>query len=153
MLAQLPEIVRRIDHLDAVIIQPSAEPGSVSLFRFQNAQRHGPGRFSESSAIMKPLFRRACRFKAQALNPWNRESNKPFRLSLCEFILTAMQIEHLAMLKRWYDRSHRVGEIFFADDKGSWPLRRMVRGIGRVYKGEESAIPGALPLTETSSPS
>ena len=58
---------------------------------------------------------------------------------------TAMQIEHLAMLKRWYYRSHRVGEIFFADDKGSWPLRRMVRGIGRVYKGEESAIPGALP--------
>jgi len=67
---------------------------------------------------------------------------------------TATHIEHLAILKRWYYRSHRVGEIFFADDKGSWPLRRMVRGIGRVYKGEDLQIPTAFPLTETpSSPS
>jgi len=45
-------------------------------------------------------------------------------------------MEHLALLKRWYYRSSRVGEIFFADDKGSWPLRKIVRGIGRVHKGE-----------------
>ncbi len=42
------------------------------------------------------------------------------------------------MLKRWYYRSSRTGEIFFADEKGAWPLRQIVRGIGRVYRGEKT---------------
>ncbi len=46
-------------------------------------------------------------------------------------------MEHLALLKRWYYRSHRLGEIFFADDKGQLPFRRIVRGISRVYRGEK----------------
>src|SRR5205814_191793 len=33
VLNQVPEIVRRIDRLSAVIVQPSAAPGSVALFR------------------------------------------------------------------------------------------------------------------------
>jgi hypothetical protein len=45
--------------------------------------------------------------------------------------------EHLAILKRWYYRSHRIGEIFFVDQRGVLPLRRIVRGIGRVYSGEK----------------
>ena len=45
-------------------------------------------------------------------------------------------MEHLALLKRWYYRSHRLGEIFLADDKGVFPMRRIVRGIGRVLRGE-----------------
>jgi hypothetical protein len=47
-------------------------------------------------------------------------------------------MEHLVLLKRWYYRSSRVGEIFFADEKGTLPLRRVVRGISRVYRGEKS---------------
>jgi hypothetical protein len=49
-------------------------------------------------------------------------------------------MEHLALLKRWYYRSSRVGEIFFADDKGTLPLRRIVRGISRVYRGEKPEV-------------
>ena len=45
--------------------------------------------------------------------------------------------EHLALLKRWYYRSQRMGEIFLEDEKGELPLRRLVRGIGRVFRGEE----------------
>jgi excinuclease ABC subunit C len=45
-------------------------------------------------------------------------------------------MEHLAILKRWYYRGTRTGEIFFADAQGALPMRRVVRGIGRVYKGE-----------------
>jgi hypothetical protein len=47
-------------------------------------------------------------------------------------------MEHLAILKRWYYRGTRVGEIFFADDKGELPMRRIVRGISRVFRGEKS---------------
>jgi hypothetical protein len=46
-------------------------------------------------------------------------------------------MEHLALLKRWFYRSNRVGEIFVADAKGGLPLRRLVRGIARVYRGEK----------------
>ena len=46
-------------------------------------------------------------------------------------------MEHLALLKRWYYRGRRIGEIFLADDKGVFPMRRIVRGIGRVLRGEK----------------
>jgi hypothetical protein len=46
------------------------------------------------------------------------------------------RMEHLAILKRWCYRGTRAGEIFFADAKGELPMRRLVRGIGRVYRGE-----------------
>ena len=48
--------------------------------------------------------------------------------------------EHLALLKRWYYRSRRVGEIFFADEHGGLPLRRVVRGVGRVLHGEKAEL-------------
>ena len=51
---------------------------------------------------------------------------------------TALEtMEHLALLKRWFYRSTRAGEIFFADVKRGLPLRRLVRGIARVYRGEK----------------
>ena len=46
-------------------------------------------------------------------------------------------MEHLALLKRWYYRGRRAGEIFLADDKSVFPMRRIARGIGRVFRGEE----------------
>ena len=46
-------------------------------------------------------------------------------------------MEHVALLKRWYYRSSRAGEIFFADAKGDLPMRRVVRGISRVFRGEK----------------
>jgi hypothetical protein len=41
---------------------------------------------------------------------------------------------HLALLKRWYYRpeAKRSGEIFFPDQEGPWPVRAILRGVGRV---------------------
>ncbi len=41
---------------------------------------------------------------------------------------------HLALLKRWYYRPEvrRSGEIFFPDLEGRWPVKAMLRGVGRV---------------------
>jgi hypothetical protein len=41
---------------------------------------------------------------------------------------------HLALLKRWYYRpeAKRTGEIFFFDTEDHWPIRPILRGIGRV---------------------
>jgi excinuclease ABC subunit C len=124
VLAQLPEIVRRIDRLAAIILQPSAEPGAVSLFRFSDAQLAGPLTFS-----IEP------RAESQSMESRVTAIIQNFPEPDAKSITEGM--EHLAILKRWYYRSNRSGEIFFADDKGSWPVRRIVRGIGRVYRGEE----------------
>jgi excinuclease UvrABC nuclease subunit len=41
---------------------------------------------------------------------------------------------HLALLKRWYYRpeARRSGEIFFPDTEGYWPVKALLRGVGRV---------------------
>jgi hypothetical protein len=57
---------------------------------------------------------------------------------------TLERMEHLAILARWCYRGSRKGEIFFADSKGEPPMRRLVRGIGRVYKGEAPETPTAV---------
>jgi len=55
-------------------------------------------------------------------------------------------MEHLAILKRWFYRGTRAGEIFFADEKRELPMRRIVRGIARVYRGEKAE--NTSPATE-----
>ncbi len=124
VLAQLPEIVRRIDRLGAIILQPSAEAGAVSLFRFSDAQLAGPLTFSIKQ-------------RAESQSMESRVEAIIHNFPGPEAKSTTERIEHLAILKRWHFRSRRTGEIFFADDKGAWPLRRIVRGIGRVYRGEK----------------
>ena len=41
---------------------------------------------------------------------------------------------HLALLKRWYYRpeARRTGEIFFPDAEDRWPVKALLRGVGRV---------------------
>ena len=46
-----------------------------------------------------------------------------------------LRLGHLALLKRWYYRPEvrRTGEIFFPDAEGRWPLKAILRGVGRVF--------------------
>ena len=41
---------------------------------------------------------------------------------------------HLALLRRWYYRpeARREGEIFFPNPEGRWPVKSILRGVGRV---------------------
>jgi hypothetical protein len=41
---------------------------------------------------------------------------------------------HLALLKRWYYRpeAKRTGEIFFPDAEDRWPIKAILRGVGRM---------------------
>jgi excinuclease UvrABC nuclease subunit len=41
---------------------------------------------------------------------------------------------HLALLKRWYYRPEvkREGEVCFPNEEGRWPVRSMLRSVGRV---------------------
>ena len=126
---QLPEIVRRIDQLRGVMVQPSLEPESVALFRIERGCLAAPVNLNVASRqlvgnIKTPMSMEARISEARAAVP------DPQPHSAQEWM------EHLALLKRWFYRSSKVGEAFFADEKGELPMRRIVRGVSRVYKGE-----------------
>lgn len=144
LLSQLPEIVRRVDHLRALIIQPAvaSENGvrSISLFLFEGCTLHGPAEFS-----IAPV--------AESRSMESRVEETLANFPRSEAPSTAERIEHLAILKRWYYRSTRIGEIFFAVQNGQWPMRRIVRGIGRVATGEKSDEPATFSASQITLPS
>jgi excinuclease ABC subunit C len=131
---QLPEIVRRIDQLSAVMIQVSHIPGAVAFFRIECGQIRGPIAFGIEPAE---------RAKSQSMESRIQESLVSVPPEPTKSALETM--EHLALLKRWYYRSSRMGEIFFADAKGELPMRRIVRGISRVFRGEKPETELAKP--------
>jgi excinuclease ABC subunit C len=126
VVSQLPDIVRRLDRLNAVIIQPSHLPGSVAFFRIDAGRIAGPSAFSIQPAEHT---------KSQSMEARVQELLQSFPAANAKSALDTM--EHLAILKRWYYRGSRTGEIFFSDAKGELPLRRLVRGISRVFRGEK----------------
>jgi excinuclease ABC subunit C len=127
VVSQLPEIVRRLDQLSALMVQPSHLAGSVAFFRIDAGKISGPHAFCIQSAEHA---------KSQSM-----ESRVQAALDSCPPAKAGGALEtmeHLALLKRWYYRGSRIGEISFADAKGGLPMRRIVRGISRVFRGEKA---------------
>ena len=50
----------------------------------------------------------------------------------------ALLSDHLSLLRRWYYRpeKQRIGEIFFANEDGTWPIRKILRGAARIALGD-----------------
>ncbi len=139
VVGQLPEIVQRLDRLSALMIQPSPIAGLVTFFRIDAACIAGPIPFSIQSAEHA---------KSQSMEGRIQELLHSIAPGKTKSVLESM--EHLAVLKRWYYRGSRSGEIFFADSKGELPMRRIVRGISRVFRGEkpDASPQGAQRSTE-----
>jgi excinuclease UvrABC nuclease subunit len=127
VVSQIPEIVRRIDRLSALMIQPSHVPGAVAFFQVEAGRMSGPIQFNIQPAEHA---------KSQSMESRVQDALLVAAPGKAKSTLETM--EHIALLKRWFYRGTRVGEIFFADDKGEWPMRRVVRGISRVFRGEKA---------------
>ncbi len=164
----LAEIVRHIDQLNGLIIQRSAKEGCVALFAIESGRIRGPIHFAiqlesevEALGIVKPEIgadglpvklaaavkpaRGAARGSGRgAAQPRSLEARVEQCLVQASPLGPATAIEtmeHLALLRRWFYRGSRVGEVFFADgknEKSELPMRRIVRGLGRVFRGEAS---------------
>jgi len=126
VVSQLPEIVRRLDQFSALMIQRSHLAGSVAFFRIDAGRICGPIQFCIQSAEHAKSQSMESRVQAAL------DSFTPAKTGA-----TMETMEHLALLKRWFYRGTRTGEIFFADPKGELPMRRIVRGISRVFRGEK----------------
>jgi excinuclease UvrABC nuclease subunit len=142
VLAQLPEITRRMDRLNAVMVQPSAEADTINLFRVERGCISDPISFRVSSQTLVGPSRESAGPDA----PARSSAHISMEARVAETLAAAPPpecstrnetSEHVAILKRWYFRSSKAGEIFFADEKGELPMRRIVRAIGRVFRGEK----------------
>ncbi|HWJ47564.1 MAG TPA: hypothetical protein VNS62_07920 [Candidatus Udaeobacter sp.] len=126
VVSQLPEIVQRLDRLSALMIQPSHLSGSVAFFRVTSGRIAGPIPFTIQTTEHA---------KSQSMEARVQHTMQSFPPDSPKSALETM--EHLALLKRWFYRGTRTGEVFFADAKGELPMRRIVRGISRVLRGEK----------------
>jgi len=155
--ALAPELVRPLNQLRAIILQESAQPDEVAVFLFNQGRLCGPAAFStlgmriqneqsgSSSLFAQPM--------ALAPTPENPSEGvaipqlasrnmleERMQTVLTELTPPAGQPDattrqgHLALLKRWYYRPEvkRPGEICFPDAEGHWPIKAMLRSVGRI---------------------
>jgi len=134
VLSQFPEIVRRLDCLTALVVQPCHLADSVTFFRIDSGVISRRAVFSIQPAE---------HMKSQSMESRVVAVLDSFPPVKTPSVLETM--EHLALINRWYYRGRRAGEIFLADDKGVFPMRRIVRGIGRVLRGEGPEVGPSQP--------
>jgi excinuclease ABC subunit C len=153
---RIAEIVHRIDRLNGVLLQPSHRAGHIALFRIAGGMLTGPIAFDVSARGLKPEAGAAAgSVHSQSVHSQSMEARlqEVMRTTEVEAPNNAQEwMEHLAILKRWYYRTNKVGEIFFEDNRGALPMRRVVRAVGRVLKGEKPAGDSSiclLPLKDT----
>lgn len=162
--AEAPEAVRPLAHLDAIIIQPAAQPDSVALFRLARGALCGPAFYSvagmrhpneaagstslfaqpvaaiEAVPLDAPAVTFASRDELEqridaALAELTPPTGKPQRLSSADLA------DFLCLFGRWYYRplTKRTGEIVFADSDGQIPARAVLRCISRVWRAAQTA--------------
>jgi excinuclease ABC subunit C len=139
-----PELARRIEDLDAVILQRASEDQCIAVFAFRSARLLEPFflRFAEIASqprsaehIFKDYLEGGA---AQTGTPPQAQSASATREELGE---------HLALLSRWYYSNPRQGEIFFREK--DWPYRKILRACSRLLnpKPAESAAPDTAPAS------
>jgi len=125
-----PELTRRIQDLDAVILQRAAEEQTIGVCRV-----HG-GRLTE------PFF---LRFAEIASQPRSAEHIFREQFEANSAPPDGDLGEHLWLVARWYYSNPREGEIFFREK--DWPYRRILRACSRLLapkttEAETNPAPG-----------
>lgn len=139
-----PEMYRRIEDLNAVILERTTEEHAVALFAIHRGRLAQPFwlRFADSS--QPGSAEEVVRDYLEGVMNAPPEINPHVRHSAAELG------EQLALVSRWFFSNPREGEIFFRDK--DWPYRRILRACSRLLapKKEEPKEAG-LPQTKTQS--
>jgi len=120
-----PEMPRRLQDLNAVILQRGGEDQSIAAYEVRSGRIAEPFVLAFSQLAGDPrsaeqIFRQ--HLERAAGEP---DANAGANLS-----------EHLWLLARWFYSNPREGEIFFRGN--GWPYRRMMRGCSRLLAPPEA---------------
>jgi excinuclease UvrABC nuclease subunit len=151
VLRGMPGLARRIEDLNAVILQPAAEPQSIAVFAVRGGLISEPF-FLRFGELARPGEGADAPRSAEEILRGHLESESgPARER------NPREIEdHLALLARWFYGKPRAGEILFRSElransrkpaKGEWPYRRILRACSRllspIANSAESETPPA----------
>jgi len=152
-LRALPDVARRLDDLDAVVLARAAAPKSILVFPLRAGLLAPPVvlNFSDISSgprSVETLLRGELESAASASGVAHLKSTEGenWRKRLALRRAAPELPEHLALLARWFYSKPREGEIFFRED--AWPYRRILRACGRLLTGtsqEDSGTAGNAP--------
>jgi hypothetical protein len=163
-LKELPEAMHLMSELSAVIVQPSAEPGEVALFRLTPQGLVGPAGFStlgmrlhNEQSGSSSLFSHPVALAPVPLEPGPGGDMSPpdtleDRMERALATLRALepkrpanqQVEdHLALFTRWIYRpaAKRTGEALFSDSSASLSPKLLLRAISRVARSAAAPVP------------
>ena len=110
-----PELPRRLQDLNAVILQRGGEEQSIAVYEVRS------GRIAEPFLLS---------FATLAGEPRSAEQLLRQQLEVQRELPAADLSEHLWLLARWFYSHPREGEIFFKEN--GWPYRRMMRACARL---------------------
>jgi excinuclease ABC subunit C len=129
-----PDLARRIQDLNAVVLQRSAEDQTIAAFAIRGGRFSDPCyiRFAEIAGqprSAEQIFRNYLESNANEASPAESAPPTP-AASRTELG------EHLWLLARWYYSNPRDGEIFFHEK--DWPYRRILRACSRLLLPKEA---------------
>lgn len=154
-LRGLPELPRRLEELDAVVLQPAAVTGAVAVFVVSAGRIAGPRLLHFTEMTSEP------RSIEQILRSWlsppqqDEQGGAPSTHSPAEL---REREDHLSLLAKWFYSKPRTGEIFFreavrrpsgqlaesaagARRNSEWPYRRILRACSRLLAGDGQRPP------------
>jgi len=144
-LRGLPDLARRLEDLNAVVLQRAAEESTVAVFVVRGGRIEEPRMLRFAELASEP------RSVEQILREWLEGASDPG--SLPAKAPTSQQSyreleDQLSLLARWFYKKPRIGEIFFREstarssavpqDEASarrnseWPYRRILRACSRL---------------------
>ena len=145
-LRGLPELARRLEDLNAVVLQRAAEENTVAVFVVR------AGRIEEPRLLRFAQLASEPRSVEQILREWlegaEERISAPGKAPLTQQSFRELE-DQLSLLGRWFYKKPRAGEIFFREstarssaaapqDEASarrnseWPYRRILRACSRL---------------------
>ncbi len=118
-----PEVARRVQDLDAVILQRVAEEQTIGIFGVHAGRLAAPFALRFGDTSQPRSAEEAVREYLEGMASAPAVAASP-RQSAAELG------EHLRLLARWFYSNPREGEIFFREK--DWPYRRILRGCSRL---------------------
>ena len=149
-----PDLARRIQALDAVILQRGAGDQVVAAYRVEGGRLCEPfflpfGEIASQPRSAEQIFRNyldpaddsvgATQLPNGSRNASPNGAEQPGTLRVIEHQLPLAKgelSEHLWLVARWFYSNPRTGEIFF-HAKNDWPYRRILRACSRLLAPPE----------------
>ena len=150
-LSHLPDLARRLEDLNAVVLQRAAEDNTVAVFVVRAGRIEEPRMLRFAELASEP------RSVEQILREWLESSGDsaslPAKASTSQQSFRELE-DQLSLLARWFHKKPRLGEIFFREstarssaaapqDEASarrnseWPYRRILRACSRLLAPPE----------------